>query len=46
MRPIAHVRNAFPTKFGLPRQSGLVPELVSTIVFEPEFRVPEALRGI
>lgn len=46
MRPIAYIRNAFPTKFGLPRQSGLVPELVSTIVFEPEFRVPEALRGI
>ena len=46
MQVIAHIRNAFPTKFGLPRQSGLVPELVSTIVFEPEFRVPEALRGI
>ena len=46
MQPIAHIRNDFPTKFGLPRQSGLVPELVSTIVFEPEFRVPEALRGI
>ena len=43
---IAHIRNAFPTKFGLPRQSGLVPELTSTIVFEPEFRVAEALRGI
>ena len=46
MQPIAHIRNDFPTKFGLPRQSGLVPELVSTIVFEPEFRVAEALRGI
>ena len=46
MQVIAHISNAFPTKFGLPRQSGLVPELVSTIVFEPEFRVPEALRGI
>ena len=46
MQVIAHIRNAFSTKFGLPRQSGLVPELVSTIVFEPEFRVPEALRGI
>ncbi len=46
MQVIARIRNAFPTKFGLPRQSGLVPELVSTIVFEPEFRVPEALRGI
>lgn len=46
MEVIAHIRNAFPTKFGLPRQSGLVPELTSTIVFEPEFRVAEALRGI
>ena len=46
MEVIARIRNAFPTKFGLPRQSGLVPELVSTIVFEPEFRVAEALRGI
>ena len=46
MQVIAHIRNAFPTKFGLPRQSGLVPELTSTIVFEPAYRVPEALRGI
>ena len=46
MQVIARVRNAFPTKFGLPRQSGLVPELTSTIVFEPAFRVAEALRGI
>jgi len=46
MQVIARVRNDFPTKFGLPRQSGLVPELVSTIVFEPEYRVAEALRGI
>ena len=46
MQVIARVRNDFPTKFGLPRQSGLVPELVSTVVFEPEYRVVEALRGI
>ena len=46
MQVIARIRNAFPTKFGLPRQSGLVPELTSTIVFEPEFRVAAALRGI
>lgn len=46
MRVIARIHNAFPTKFGLPRQSGLVPELTSTIVFEPEYRVPDALRGI
>ena len=43
---IARVRNDFPTKFGLPRQSGLAPELRSRVVFEPEYRVPEALRGI
>ena len=36
----------FATKFGIPRQSGLVEELKSTIVFEPEFRNPDALRGI
>ena len=46
MEVIARIHNAFPTKFGLPRQSGLVPELTSTIVFEPAYRVPEALRGI
>ncbi len=46
MQVIARVRNDFPTKFGLPRQSGLVPELASKIVFEPEYRVAEALRGI
>lgn len=46
MRVIAHVHNDFPTKFGLPRQSGLVPGLESVIVFEPEYRVAEALRGL
>jgi len=43
---IARVHNDFPTKFGLPRQSGLVIEIQSVIVFEPEYRVPEALRGL
>lgn len=43
---IAKMRSDFPTKFGIPRQSGLVDELESTIVFEPEFRNPDALRGI
>ena len=43
---IARMRSDFPTKFGIPRQSGLVESLHSTIVFEPEFRDPEALRGI
>ena len=46
IQPIAHMRSDFATKFGIPRQSGLVEELKSTIVFEPEFRDPEALRGI
>ena len=46
MKIIARIHNGFPTKFGLPRQSGLVQELASTIVFEPEYRVPEALRGL
>lgn len=46
MKVIAHIETEFPTKFGLPRQSGLVEELRATIVFEPEYRVDEALRGI
>ncbi len=43
---IARMHSDFPAKFGIPRQSGLVAELRSTIVFEPEFRNPDALRGI
>ena len=43
---IAKMRSDFPTKFGIPRQSGLVDSLRSTIVFEPEFRNPDALRGL
>lgn len=46
IRPIAHIRTDFPEKFGIPRQSGLVPSLRAMIVFEPEFRVPEAFRGL
>lgn len=46
IHPIARMRSDFPTKFGIPRQSCLVPELRSTIVFEPEFRNPDTLRGI
>ena len=46
IRVIAHIRSDFPSKFGIPRQSGLVPELRATVVFEPEFRNPDALRGI
>ena len=46
MEVIARIHNDFPTKFGLPRQSGLAPSLRSKIVFEPAFRVPAALRGL
>ena len=46
MEVIARIHNDFPTKFGLPRQSGLAPSLRSKIVFEPAYRVPEALRGL
>lgn len=46
LQVIARMRSDFATKFGIPRQSGLVEELRSTIVFEPEFRNPDALRGI
>ena len=46
IRPIAHIENDYREKFGVPRQSGLVPEQRSTIVFEPEYRQKEALRGI
>ena len=43
---IARMHSDFATKFGIPRQSGLVEDLKSTIVFEPEFRNPDSLRGI
>ena len=43
---IARMHSDFSTKFGIPRQSGLVEELESTIIFEPKFRNPDALRGI
>ena len=44
--PVAYFRSPIPEKFGLPRQSGLVPELEGRIVFEPDFRSPDALRGM
>ena len=46
MKIIARIRSDFPTKFGIPRQSGLVDELRATVVFEPEYRNPDALRGL
>ena len=42
----AHIRSDFPEKFGIPRQSGLVEELEGKVVFEPEFRHPDAVRGL
>ena len=46
LKVIAHIHTAFPTKFGIPRQSGLVEELRGEIVFTPEYRNPDALRGL
>lgn len=46
MKIIARIHTDFPTKFGIPRQSGLVDELQATVVFTPEYRNPDALRGI
>lgn len=46
MKIIARIKNDFKEKFGIPRQSGLCKEIESRIVFEPEYRVKEALRGI
>ena len=46
MNIIARIRNPYDGKFGIPRQSGLAEEVVSEIIFEPEYRVAEALRGI
>ena len=46
MKVIARIHNDLKTKFGLPRQSGLAPSLMSDIIFEPEFRNPDALRGL
>ena len=46
IKPIAYIRTDLPSKFGVPRQSGLIEELEATIVFEPEYRIDEALRGI
>ena len=45
MHPIAHIESCFATKFGIPRQAGIV-DTPAHIVFEPEYRVPEAVRGL
>ena len=44
--PIAHIHNAFVTKFGIPRQSGIVDEVISRVEFEKEYQDPNAFRGI
>ena len=46
MKTIAHIRNGFESKFGIPRQGGIAKELTSEIIFEKEYRNPEAFRGL
>ncbi len=46
MEIIAHIENDFTEKFGVPRQSGIAENIISKIVFEPEYRIPEAVRGL
>ena len=46
MKIIARIESGFPSKFGIPRQSGLVKSLPAKIIFEPEFRSPDAIRGL
>ncbi len=46
LKTIARIKTDFPSKFGIPRQSGLVEALKAVIVFEPEYRNPDALRGL
>ena len=46
LKVIAHIRTAFPTKFGIPRQSGLVDSLRGEIIFTPEYRSADAVRGL
>ena len=46
LKVIAHIKTDFATKFGVPRQSGLVDDLKATIIFEPEYRNADALRGL
>ena len=46
MKIIAHIHTDFPTKFGVPRQSGIIPSLQGRIVFEPKYRNADAVRGL
>lgn len=46
IKPIGYLKTSFPTKFGLPRQSGICEDIKATLIFEPEYRVAEALNGL
>ena len=46
MYPVAHIRSDFPTKFGIPKQSGLSQALEARVVFCPEYRSADAVRGL
>ena len=46
IEPIAHIRTPFPEKFGVPRQSRLAPDCPAEVVFEPDFALPDAVRGL
>ncbi len=46
MQPIAYIRSPFAEKFGVPRQGNLAPHVISEIVFEPEFRNEDCVRGL
>ena len=46
IKPVAHIYTDFPTKFGIPRQSGLIGGLKGTIIFEPFYRDPQAVKGL
>ncbi|MCQ2974003.1 MAG: tRNA (N6-threonylcarbamoyladenosine(37)-N6)-methyltransferase TrmO [Bacteroidales bacterium] len=46
IKPIAHIESQFHDKFGIPRQANLAPSLMADIIFEPEFRNPDCIRGL
>ena len=46
LKTVARIHSDFPTKFGIPRQAGIVRELSALVVFEPEYRNADALRGL
>ena len=43
---IARIKTDFPTKFGIPRQSGIVKDLKGTVIFEQKYQDPNAIRGL